>query len=288
MQMVRTSALGATMVALGLAAEPAWSQAPEHNWVSAGLRNDLLRHILGMNVENQDGVKLGKVKNFVVDMPSGQVRYAVVVSGGLLGVRSHAKVVPAQALSLATAKKDTVALGVSRTRWSKAPGFKHSQLAELSDPDRMRQIHEFYGQQPPDSSSAPTGESAATTTATNPKGRKTRRAADTPERGSNLQLASELFGLAVFDRQRGKIGVVSDLLADLAGHKVTFAIVSTGGFPKRQERFAVPLRSLSLSASDQATIEADRTTFDQAQPLDQKVWRTASSAGAGGIYRFER
>src|SRR5437773_8277766 len=79
------------------------------------IQNDLVRHIIGMSVENQDGERLGRIKDFVADTQSGQVRYAIVSTGGiLLGVGSHLKVLPARALSMATAKKDTVALELSK------------------------------------------------------------------------------------------------------------------------------------------------------------------------------
>src|SRR5258708_8563854 len=49
------------------------------------LDNTRVRNLCGMVVENRDGQTLGKLEDFIVDMPSGQVTYAQISSGGLFG-----------------------------------------------------------------------------------------------------------------------------------------------------------------------------------------------------------
>jgi len=251
------------------------------------IQNDLVRHIIGMSVENQDGERLGRIKDFVADTQSGQVRYAIVSTGGiLLGVGSHLKVLPARALSMATAKKDTVALELSKSRWAKAPNFKRSQLASLADPARMQQIYQFYGQSPAGLDGARAGGAVATPVAPGPKGSKAAPARRAPASAGTLALASEVIGRRVINRQQERLGVVWDLLVDMAGQKPAFAIILAGRFLKREQTFAVPLQALSLLAGDSVTLDAHRGAFEQAQPFDGSVWKMVSSR-AEAIYRFE-
>src|SRR5205823_14011670 len=68
----------------------------------------LVSRLIGLKVEDIDGERLGRVNNLVLDMQSGQPRYAIISSGGLLGIRAKHRVVPASILSIATAKKGTL------------------------------------------------------------------------------------------------------------------------------------------------------------------------------------
>src|SRR5439155_522043 len=80
--------------------------------------------ITGLTLENLDGEKLGKIKDLIVTLPSGDVRYVVVTTGGLMGIAAHTKIVPAPAVSLATAKSRTASLDISLRRWKDAPQFR--------------------------------------------------------------------------------------------------------------------------------------------------------------------
>ena len=45
--------------------------------------------MLGNDVYNKDGEDLGDIKEFMIDMTSGKVAYAVLSFGGLLGVLTY-------------------------------------------------------------------------------------------------------------------------------------------------------------------------------------------------------
>ena len=61
--------------------------------------------LLGNDVYNKDGEDLGDIKEFMIDMASGKVAYAVLSFGGLLGMGDKLFAVPWAALTLDTAKK---------------------------------------------------------------------------------------------------------------------------------------------------------------------------------------
>src|SRR5437667_2194568 len=198
----------------------AGSEPPVQVLSGSELRNHRLSHLRGMRVENQDGESLGTVKNFIADMDAGEIKYGLVSSGGLLGVRSKMRVVPARALSTATAKKRTVALNVPKSRWKNAPIVKQRDLVLLNNPDRARQISQFYAQAAGTKIGGPK-QPLAPPTPTDGEAGATRRLAG---RKGSLQLTSDLIGRNVTNQQQQNLGEVSDFVIDLIGSKPTFAI----------------------------------------------------------------
>src|SRR5712672_481050 len=50
-------------------------------------------YLCGIAVENKDGQAIGRLEDFIVDLQSGQVTYALLSSGGFLGLRKHLKII---------------------------------------------------------------------------------------------------------------------------------------------------------------------------------------------------
>ena len=90
----------------------------------------------------QDEV-LGDIKEIMLDMQTGQIAYAVVSFGGILGMGNKLFAVPWQALQLDTANKRFI-LDCTRERLESAPGFDEHRWPDMADPDFGRNIHGFY------------------------------------------------------------------------------------------------------------------------------------------------
>jgi len=58
----------------------------------------------GMRVENVDAQHLGSIKDFVIEIRTGDVKSALVAPSGLQNMRARSSIVPARLLSSATAK----------------------------------------------------------------------------------------------------------------------------------------------------------------------------------------
>src|SRR5437773_6388035 len=104
MKVLASALLAAAVPVLGSIGETGFCQSID------SIQSHLARRIIGRTVENYDGDKLGKLKDFAVEMRSGQVACAIISSGGVAGIGSTWKPVPPQSLSLATAKRGTAAL----------------------------------------------------------------------------------------------------------------------------------------------------------------------------------
>ena len=100
--------------------------------------------LVGNDVYNKDADALGDIKEIMLDMRSGRVRYAVLSFGGFLGVGEKLFSVPWEALTLDTENKRFV-LDVQKERLENAPGFDKDQWPYMADATWARGIHAFYG-----------------------------------------------------------------------------------------------------------------------------------------------
>ena len=104
--------------------------------------------IIGTNVKNPDGDKLGDIKELVLDPESGQVVYVVVSFGGILGVGDKLFALPWKALHW-TRDKQYYVLDVDKSTLKKAPGFDKKHWPDSSKWDQLREeVKEFYQANP--------------------------------------------------------------------------------------------------------------------------------------------
>ena len=100
--------------------------------------------LLGNDVYNKDGEDLGDIKEFMIDMTSGQIGYAVLSFGGLLGMGDKLFAVPWRALALDTVNK-RFTLNVPKATLKDAPGFNKDNWPSMADKAWAAGVHHFYG-----------------------------------------------------------------------------------------------------------------------------------------------
>ena len=100
--------------------------------------------LLGNDVYNKDNEDLGDVKEFMIDMASGKIAYAVLSFGGLLGMGDKLFAVPWAALVLDTENK-RFTLNVPKDVLKDAPGFDKDRWPSMSDKTWAAGVHQFYG-----------------------------------------------------------------------------------------------------------------------------------------------
>jgi sporulation protein YlmC with PRC-barrel domain len=233
------------------------------------------RQLTGLKVENSDGQRVGTVRNLVLDVRTGVLKYVVIGSGGFLGVHATLKLAPSEVMSAATAKSQTLAVNATSTQWNRAPEFKLSSLASLGDPAHAREISRFF--KTTQSSASIAGNALSTT------GRENGTNAPEPE----LKLGSDLIGMRVVNQKQEKIGEVLDLLVGFGKPRPAFAIISSGRLLHRDHQYAVPVRALSFSDTDsKLTLNVDAATLQQAPPFNQQVWAARAKNDSNKIYRY--
>ncbi len=100
--------------------------------------------LLGNDVYNDADEKLGAIKEFMIDMGSGRIAYAVLSYGGFLGMGDRLFAVPWQALRLDTANK-RFTLNATKEKLKNAPGFDKDHWPRMADPTWAGEVHTFYG-----------------------------------------------------------------------------------------------------------------------------------------------
>nr|WP_319585720.1 PRC-barrel domain-containing protein [uncultured Desulfobulbus sp.] len=103
--------------------------------------------LIGNDVANHKGEDIGDIKEIMLDVRTGEVRYAVLSFGGFLGMGEKLFAVPWVALTLDTANKRFV-LNVEKERLTKAPGFDKNKWPDMADRAWSKEIHSYYGVEP--------------------------------------------------------------------------------------------------------------------------------------------
>ena len=100
--------------------------------------------LMGNDVYNSDDEDLGDIKEFMIDMSSGRIAYAVLSFGGLFGMGDKLFAVPWKALTLDTVNK-RFTLNVPKDRLNDAPGFDKDNWPSMADKTWATGVHSFYG-----------------------------------------------------------------------------------------------------------------------------------------------
>lgn len=230
--------------------------------------------LMGVKVEDTDGVKVGTIRNLIVDTQSGKLKYAVIASGGFMGFRSALRLAPSQIMSSATTKRQTLSVNTTLDHWQGAPVFKSSQLASLGQPDHAQEIARYFHQS--ETHLAGTAKPPLPATGAGASG----------QRPESLKFASDLIGKTVINHQHQKVGEVLDLLVSFGQPHPAFAIISTGKLLQRGHQYAIPLAVLSIDGK-RLMLNADSTALEQAPPFNQQVW-DANPSDSHGIYSYSK
>ena len=99
--------------------------------------------LVGNDVYNRADEDLGDIKDFMVDMATGTIRYAVLSFGGFLGLGDKLFAVPWTALKLDTQNHRFV-LDVKKDALKGAPGFDKGHWPTMADPTWAQSVHRFY------------------------------------------------------------------------------------------------------------------------------------------------
>lgn len=121
--------------------------------------------LMGEDVYNRMDEDLGDIKEIMLDMQTGQVAYAVLSFGGILGMGNKLFAVPFQALELDTVNKRFI-LDVSKERLENAPGFDKDNWPDMASAEFSSEIHSYYGTQPGAGYRSSTGSVMGTGTST--------------------------------------------------------------------------------------------------------------------------
>ena len=127
----------APLLAFAQASAPALTPAERHDWERAHRASK----IIGSEVRNKSGDKIGDVRDLVVD-DKGTIKLAIVSTGGFLGVGDRLHAVPWDALALGP--KDDHILDIDKAHLQAAPGFTSKTWPNLGDDRWLADNRRYY------------------------------------------------------------------------------------------------------------------------------------------------
>ncbi|CAN7742485.1 PRC-barrel domain-containing protein [Paraburkholderia terricola] len=101
----------------------------------------------GNKVMSSDGEYIGKISDIMLDVRGGRIAYAVLSSGGFLGVGDTLHAIPWNALTLDTDDKCFV-LDAPAERIGSAPGFDRDNWPAMTDMQWGTSLHAYYNRAP--------------------------------------------------------------------------------------------------------------------------------------------
>lgn len=99
--------------------------------------------ISGNEVCNMQDEKLGSIQDIMLDVSEGKIRYAVLSSGGFLGMGDRLFAVPWKAMRLDKENKRFI-LDVDVERVKNAPGFDKDEWPNMADPKWNSTVDSYY------------------------------------------------------------------------------------------------------------------------------------------------
>ena len=105
--------------------------------------------LIGDDVQNSKGEKLGAIEEIMLDLTAGRVLYAVLSFGGFLGIGDKLFAIPWEALTIDT-ENEIVLFDIDKEVLEDAPGFdKDDWPATAPDDDTwLVSVYEYYHYDP--------------------------------------------------------------------------------------------------------------------------------------------
>jgi sporulation protein YlmC with PRC-barrel domain len=99
--------------------------------------------IIGSAVMNLDGKRIGTIDDLVIDIDTGNIMYAVLEFGGIMGIGDKLFAVPWHSLTSVPAEGIFI-IDQSKAKLEKAPGFDKNNWPDVGDRTWGAGIYEFY------------------------------------------------------------------------------------------------------------------------------------------------
>jgi len=107
-------------------------------------RNTLTaKTLIGNSVKNERKEDLGTIEDFMLDLRTGRVAYAVLSFGGFLGMGDKLFAVPWSAMRL-DMNDHVFILNVPKERLKQAPGFDKDEWPDIADMKWQQEVLGFY------------------------------------------------------------------------------------------------------------------------------------------------
>jgi sporulation protein YlmC with PRC-barrel domain len=219
--------------------------------------------LIGLGVRNQQGDNLGEINELVIDRENGDIHYAVVGAGGFLGIGERLILVPFAALDIDPRAQEVdqlVHLNVDQQVLTDAPNF--DDLPDVNAADWDADVRSYWQ------------EHVDVLPVTGPEGQ--------PVRAIRI---SDPTDINLLNANGEDIGDIEDLVLDIEGGSISYAILATGGVLDLGEcLLPVPWNALD-TVGDEEVLEGtpEATPMVEATPIAGATPGATPAAGEEGV-----
>jgi sporulation protein YlmC with PRC-barrel domain len=206
--------------------------------------------LIGMTVKNAQGENLGKIDDLIVDVNNERIYYAVLASGGIMGLGGKLFAYPVS-LFRPGADKDELALNVDKERLKNAPGFDKKSWPEWGAGDKgyRSDVDKYFG--------------------------PTVTAKSMPN--ERLVRGSTLIGKDVDDREGKDAGEIKDMVVNLGTGRVHYAVLDVDtNWMKSDRLMPVSLKAFAFPADRDAkkdlVLNVAKNQLDPAKGIEKDRW----------------
>jgi len=239
--------------------------------------------IHGMAVYNAADKELGTIKDIVIDVRTGEVRYAALSYGGVLGIGDKLFAVPWYAFEHrhnTSSGKHNLVFNVDEQTLKNAPGFDKNSWPNFGDEKFRDELEKHYGKYRNNRDGAANNRDGGANVQVRAGGVAVDVNGNRPAGGANdiTKRSSEIIGMKVRNPANKDLGSVNDLMIDMNAGKVRYAALSYGGFLGLGNKlFAVPWTSFGFqqdanSKAHHLTLAVDEEQLKNAPGYDKDKW----------------
>jgi sporulation protein YlmC with PRC-barrel domain len=213
--------------------------------------------VLGKDVKNTQGEKLGKVEDLLVDVETGRIVEVILSVGGVLGVGDKLVAVPPGAFTC-EAPHPTLRLGTTKQKLNAAPNVEAARWEDYAQTNLVAESYRYFGQRP-------YFEEPRFGRETSALGRGV----------AKIEKVSKIIGATVKNAQTGeKFGKADNCIVDIEQGRLVHIIVSSGGvLGVGDELRAIPGAAFVYTGSDNTLqLNATRETLAAAPRFKDGAW----------------
>jgi hyperosmotically inducible periplasmic protein len=108
----------------------------------------LASDLIGADIDNKDGKKIGAIQDLILDLPAGRVVAVIIGGGGFLGIGEAHNAVPPAAFDYAADDSERLQLTASRELLRNSPRYKSADAARFDEPGYTDEIYRSFEVEP--------------------------------------------------------------------------------------------------------------------------------------------
>lgn len=211
--------------------------------------------LIGKDVLSTSGMGLGQVKDLVIDARAGHLVYALVGSGGLLGVGEKIRAVPFAAFKDTYRADGELLLDIDRSTWDRMPSIREAEMDTLLSEGRASTVFDQFGLDWKDES------------------RRMRREADSNESAPKMMRVKRLAGQDVVNAGQ-QVGKIEDVIVNFESRRATVLLDPNDDYTGSDQKFIIDFNQLSpsLDQPEKLTTVLTRAEFARATPMQRDWW----------------